>query len=198
MTLITMPGPDLPFAESPVVWPNPIYGTLDNFAADVANAVERRYPEKFSSNRWGFRLMHQLAAMPWGELAGLYVWLREPLSPPGFVTVEEYVAVGETAQTWPILGHADEPGLGVEEAELSHPVLGQGKRYLRRVKKRRGLFSSSEGLEVRWVWRIEGHDLVITFARDDHAEAARVLPDVEALVASARLGRPFKDGWRRP
>lgn len=187
MAVIRMGERGEPFVSSPVTWPNAEYGTPDILAARVANIIERDHPEKFNADRWGFRLMHHVAQMPWDELAGLYVWLREPLEPPVFVTLEEYEAVGDPAQTWPILGHVDDPGLGVEESPLTHPALGEGTRYTRRVKRRRGLFGSTERLEVRWVWRVAGHDVVVTFARDDAAEATRILPDVEELVANARL-----------
>lgn len=190
MGQILLGGRGEPFVVSPVEWPNAEYGTPDILAARVANIIERGYPEKFNADRYGFRLMHHLVAMPWDELAGLYVWLGEPLLPPVFVTLEEYEAVGEPAEVSRLLGHVDDPGLGVDETPVSHPALGQGTKYVRRVKQRRGLFGSTERQEVRWVWRVGGSDVVVTFARDDPAELARILPDVEELVSNARLARP--------
>ena len=182
-----MGGRGEPFVVSPVEWPNEEYGTRDILAARVANIIERDYETKFNADRFGFKLMHHLAALPRDELAGLYSWLSEPLLPPVFVTVEEFEAVGDASQTSRLLGHVDDPGLGVDETAVAHPALGLGARYVRRVKQRRGLFGSTERHEARWVWRLGGRDVVITFGRDDPAEFERILPDVEELVANARV-----------
>lgn len=182
------------FLRVPVQWPNTRFGGVDLLAIQVANDFLRELGPRFGADRYGFRLMHHLAAQPWDELAGLYLWRGEPLLPPALVTVEEYEAVGDHAATADLLGHSDDPGLGVDRTVVEHPVLGRGTRYARRAKRRRQVFRSIVGHEVRWVWRIGGvRDVVVTFVRDDPQEFARILPDVEQLVADAR-----PPGWSVP
>lgn len=187
MTRIVLGGLGEQFTVVPVEWPNPRYGVVDNLAADVANDFERSLGGGFNSGRFGFRLLHHLHAVRWDELAGLFLWTGEPLLPPVLVTLEEYEAVGEAAEVAQILGHADDPGLGVEQTAVEHPRLGPGTRFLRRVRRRRFLRSTVRH-EVRWVWRLGGHDVVVTFERDDPEEFDRILPDVEDLVVGARRG----------
>jgi len=181
------------FTEAPVAWPNTQYSGFDGLAIRIANDFARELGPQFKADRYGFRLMHHLAAQPWDELAGLQVWTGEPLLPPVLVTLEEYAAMGDAAQTADLLGHSDDPGLGIDKTSIEHPALGRGARYARRAKQRRGLFGSTVRHEVRWVWRVGGsHDVVVTFVRDDPNEFERILPDVEQLVASARLyGQPL-------
>lgn len=187
MSSIVLGGHGAPFVVAPVRWPNEQFGGVDGLAIRIANDFLRELGPTFNADRYGFRLMHHLAAQPWDELAGLYVWTGEPSLPPVLVTLEEYEAVGDAAQTLELLGHVDEPGLGIETTAIDHPRLGTGSRHVRRVKERRGMFRSVVRHEARWVWRVEGAwDVVVTFGRDDADEFARILPDVEELVATAR------------
>ena len=159
-----------------------------NFAADVAIKFGLEHGEDFRRERYAHKLLAHLPTYNGRELSGLFLWLTEPLLPPVIMTLETYEAVGAATETLPLLGHADDPGLGIEVTPAPHPRLGEGARYVRRVKVRKGLFGSTERTEVRWVWRVrDALDVVLTLERGDAAELDRILPDVEALIATAQV-----------
>jgi len=189
MTFQTVWGDEsAPWMHVPLAWPDPDFGVPMNFAADVAIKFGQEHGEGFRRERYLHRLLAHLAPYDGRELGGLYLWLGEPLLPPVLATLEIYETVGAVEETFPLLGHADDPGLGTEVTPAPHPELGLGSRYVRRVKTRKGVFGSAVRTEVRWVWRVrDTQDLVLTIERDDPEELARILPDVEALIATARV-----------
>lgn len=177
-----------PWMQVPLEWPDPVFDVPLNFAADVAIKFGQEHGPGFRRERYVQRLLAHLGSFGGRELTGLFLWLREPALPPVLATLESYAAVGDAAQTLALLGHADDPGLGVEVSQVEHPELGPGARYLRKVKARKGMFGSSVRTEVRWVWRVrDAEDLVLTIERDDAEELGRILPDLEALIATARV-----------
>ncbi|NLF04422.1 MAG: hypothetical protein GX593_05395 [Actinomycetales bacterium] len=181
-------GESVPWVPVPLVWTDPTGQDLLNFAADAAHSPASRKPDGFKLGRYVSRFPGYLAAFEGRELSSLFLWLGELCEPPVFLTLAVYDAVGSAEETLPLLGHVDDPGLGVEVTPAPHPHLGEGARYVRRVKVRKGLFGSSEQVEVRWVWRTRGaKDHLLTLERRDQAELDRILPDVEALIATARL-----------
>ena len=99
------------------------------------------------------------------------------------VTAELYPVQGTAEETLPLLGGA------AQGEPFAAPGLGDGARYDSTSQVRKGLFGKATRHTVRWVWRLDDVDLVVTLERDDEESLARVRPDVESLLAAAVVTR---------
>jgi hypothetical protein len=173
----------LPWLLLPSRYPDPEHASPRAAAGFALAYLAEREATKHVRTSWGMKLEPVLAEMSRGQFSGIFLWTAEPIHPFALVTAETYPAQGEAAQTLPLLGGAPEG----EPFEV--PGLGAGMRFESRSQVRKGLFGKGTRHTVRWVWRIEELDLVVTLERDDAESLARMLPDVEALLAAALVSR---------
>lgn len=132
---------------------------------------------------WGVKLQNYLEEAAQGQYSGIFLWMTEPLVPVPVVTAAVYPAQGTAEETLPLIGGAShgEP--------FSSPGLGDGLRFDSSTQIRKGLFGKATRRTVRWAWRIDAVDLLVTLERDDDESLARMLPDVEALLRGATVSR---------
>lgn len=169
----------LPWLELPTKLPSSEHGTTTTVAGLTLGILDRHLGAKVASSRWGAKLDSYLTDAARGQFAHLFLWLTDPVLPIAVVSVETYPAEGEAAEVLPLLGGAPrgEP--------VTMPGLGAGARFEVTEQVRKGVFGKATRYIVRWVWRVEGVDVIVTLERGDQESLARVLPDVELLLAGA-------------
>ena len=173
----------LPWLLLPSRYPDPEYASPRAAAGYALAYLAEREATQHVKTSWGMKLEPVLAEMSRGQYSGIFLWTAEPLLPFALVTAETYPAQGAAEETLPLLGGAPQG----EPFEVQG--LGAGTRFESSSQARKGLFGKVTRHTVRWVWRIDEIDLVVTLERDDVESLARMLPDVEALLASAVVSR---------
>ncbi len=173
----------LPWLILPTRFPSAEFPSSTTAAGYALAIFSQREGGDSVKTSWGMKLGSYLDGASQGQYSGLFLWLTEPLLPHAIVTAELYPVQGTAAETLPLLGGADhgEP--------VSVPGLGDGARYESTSQVRKGMFGKATRHTVRWVWRIDDVDLVVTLERDDEESLARIRPDVEALLAAAVVSR---------
>lgn len=168
----------LPWLILPTRFPSADFASATAAAGHALAIFAQREGGESVKTSWGMKLSSYLENAARGQYSGLFLWLTEPLLPHAIVTAELYPVQGEAEETLPLLGGAPrgEP--------FPVPGLGDGARYESTAQVRKGLFGKASRKTVRWVWRIDEVDLVVTLERDDDESLARMLPDVEALLAA--------------
>lgn len=180
---ITFDVEGLPWLELPTSLPSAEHGTATTVAGLTLGILDRHLGAKVATQRWGARFDAYLEHAARGQFSHLFLWLSDPILPVAVVTVETYPAQGDAADVLPTLGGAPsgEP--------VSVPGLGDGTRFEVTEQVRKGIFGKATRRTVRWVWRVEETDVIVTLERDDEESLARMLPDTEALLATAAVAR---------
>lgn len=173
----------LPWLILPTTYPSEEFASTTAAAGYALAVFAQREDTRDVKTSWGMKLASRLEEASRGQYSGIYLWMTEPLLPPALVTAEMYPVQGSAEETLPLLGGAPhgEP--------FAVPGLGDGARFESSEQVRKGLFGKATRHTVRWVWRVEELDLVVTLERDDEESLARLRPDVEALLAAAVVTR---------
>ncbi|NLF05324.1 MAG: hypothetical protein GX593_10050 [Actinomycetales bacterium] len=180
---ITFDAEGLPWLNLPGVYPTEDLPHTTEAARRALWHFKERDGEDSLAKSWGMKLASRLDKESQGQHSGMFLWLTEPLVPHALVFVEIHPAQGDAASTLPLLG-------GAPDGEpFSVPGLGDGARYRSTAQVRSGLFGKATRHVVRWVWRVEDLDLIVTLEREDAQSLARLLPDVETLLAAATVTR---------
>lgn len=143
--------------------------TVDHLALTLAMFVERFEPE--ASPAW------------------YYLWLPEPRTELLFAQVHLFEAEGAPEEARRELLALDDPD-SVEPPvvdEVDNPHLGPGERSLRYIALDPDGDEVPLAVSVRYFWRTDGYDVVLTATTPDRQAALEALPDLDALAASLQL-----------
>ncbi len=173
----------LPWIVLPTSFPSPELGSATEAGGRILGHFTQREGGSSAGTSYGMKLASHLEALARGQYSALFLWRTEPLVPPAIVTAELYPVQGDAHVTLPLLGGA------THGEAFAVPGLGEGARYESTAQVRKGLFGKASRTAVRWVWRIDTVDLVVTLERDDDGSLAILRPDVEALLAAAVVTR---------
>lgn len=172
----------LPWLSLPPKFPSPDYDSPTTAAGNVLAVFAQHHGIDVKVS-WGAKLQNYLQEAARGQYSGIFLWMTEPLVPVPVVTAALYPAQGTAEETLPMIG-------GAPQGEpFAVPGLGDGFRFDSSAQVRKGLFGKATRRTVRWAWRVDDVDLLVTLERDDEESLARILPDVEALLATAVVSR---------
>ena len=172
---------DLPWLEVPAKLQ--ATDTVAMHVAGGAAGIFYRRGDKAATTSWTVRLSDHLDEIARGQFSQIFLWLTEPLRQHALITAETHPAEGDPEEILPMLGGA------AQGEPFSVPGLGEGARYTSTAQVRRGLLRKVTRHTVRWVWRVEDVDYIVTLERDDAEALERLIPDVEELLATAELTR---------
>lgn len=173
----------LPWLLLPESYPDPDFPNVVEAARHTLWYFLERDGEASLAKSWGVKLANRLEEESHGQYSAIFLWEVEPLLPHALVTAELYPAQGSAEETLPLLGGAPSGD------PVTAGALGQGTRFRTSSQVRKGLFGKATRHTVRWVFRLDDVDLLVTLERDDEESLERILPDVEVLLPALKVTR---------
>ncbi len=177
----------LPWWSLPARFPHPDYRSPTEAAGSVLNHFHHREDLGPIKTSYGAKLSSILEANRFGNYSGIYLWTTEPILPHALVTVELRAAEGDVDATHRRLAGVADDATN-HGASVTFPGLGRGTVFEQTRMVRKGLFGKAPRWSVKWTWRLDEADLMVTFERDDEESLARIRPDVEVLLAAVTVG----------